>query len=81
MFFVKGMPPFGSRRTHHVHVRVPGDAVAELRFRDALRANPAMARRYEELKDLLAVRHSNDRDAYTQGKTEFVAKVMDGFGE
>src|ERR1700687_3050114 len=23
MFFVKGMPPFGTRRTHHVHVRTP----------------------------------------------------------
>ncbi len=21
--FVKGMPPFGARRTHHVHVRTP----------------------------------------------------------
>src|SRR4051812_47931756 len=26
MFFVKGMPPFGSRRTHHLHVRVSHDA-------------------------------------------------------
>lgn len=29
MFFVRGMPPFGSRRTHHVHVRVPKDAERE----------------------------------------------------
>ena len=29
MFFVKGMPPFGSRRSRHVHVRTPKD-VSEL---------------------------------------------------
>src|SRR5258705_4764181 len=23
MFFVKGMPPFGERRTHHVHITEP----------------------------------------------------------
>src|SRR5262245_26848067 len=39
MFFVKGMPPFGQRRTHHVHVRLPDDAVLEVAFRDALRAS------------------------------------------
>jgi GrpB-like predicted nucleotidyltransferase (UPF0157 family) len=26
LFFVKGMPPFGTRRTHHVHVRTPEEA-------------------------------------------------------
>jgi GrpB-like predicted nucleotidyltransferase (UPF0157 family) len=25
MFFIKGMPPFGSRRSHHVHVTEPAD--------------------------------------------------------
>jgi GrpB-like predicted nucleotidyltransferase (UPF0157 family) len=76
MFFVKGMPPFGSHRTHHVHVRVPVDAKAELRFRDALRADAALIRKYEELKDDLATRFANDRDAYTNAKTPFVAEVL-----
>ena len=78
MFFVKGMPPFGARRTHHVHVRVPEDGHAELKFRDALRANPILARRYAELKDALAVQYANDRDAYTDAKTQFVTEVLDG---
>jgi GrpB-like predicted nucleotidyltransferase (UPF0157 family) len=77
MYFVKGMPPYGSRRTHHVHVRVPDDARAELRFRDALRADAALARRYAELKDVLAVRYANDRDAYTEAKTSFVSAVLE----
>ncbi len=50
MFFVKGMPPHGRRRTHHVHVRKAGDAMAELQFRDWLREHPDDASRYEKLK-------------------------------
>ena len=76
MFFVKGMPPFGPRRTHHVHVRVPSDARAELLFRDALRGDPMLAGRYAELKDALAVRYPDDRDAYTEAKTDFIAEVL-----
>lgn len=76
MFFVKGMPPFGARRTHHVHVRVPADCAAELLFRDALRADPALAGRYAALKDALAVRYPDDRDAYTEAKTDFIAGVL-----
>jgi GrpB-like predicted nucleotidyltransferase (UPF0157 family) len=77
MFFVKGMPPFGARRTHHLHVRVPDDASAELRFRDALRADAGLARDYGVLKDELAARHAGDRDAYTNAKTQFVASVLE----
>jgi GrpB-like predicted nucleotidyltransferase (UPF0157 family) len=76
MFFVKGMPPFGPRRTHHVHVRVPSDAKAELLFRNALRGDSTLARRYAELKDVLAVRYRHDRDAYTEAKAEFIAEVL-----
>ena len=81
MFFVKGLPPLGAGRTHHVHVRVPADAVAELRFRDALRSNKQLAARYAEHKHTLAVRYPTDRDAYTEAKTEFVAAVLSGLGE
>ena len=76
MFFVKGMPPFGSRRTHHVHVRVPQDAQGELTFRNLLRANPALARKYEMLKASLAEHYPTDRDAYTDGKTAFISEVL-----
>ena len=76
MFFVKGMPPFGSRRTHHVHVRLPDDAARELAFRDLLRAHPALAREYEQLKERLAARYPTDRDAYTAGKTAFITEAL-----
>jgi GrpB-like predicted nucleotidyltransferase (UPF0157 family) len=76
MFYVKGMPPFGTRRTHHVHVRVPEDAQRELLFRDFLRANPILAREYERLKQELAERYPTDRDAYTDGKNRFVESAL-----
>jgi len=76
MFFVKGLPPFGTRRTHHLHVRLPADAKAELAFRDVLRADRALARQYEQLKESLALSRATDRDAYTSGKTDFVSSVL-----
>jgi GrpB-like predicted nucleotidyltransferase (UPF0157 family) len=76
MFFVKGMPPFGTRRTHHLHVRVPHDTERELAFRDLLRADAALARKYELLKQNLAERYPTDREAYTDGKAVFVVEAL-----
>jgi GrpB-like predicted nucleotidyltransferase (UPF0157 family) len=56
MFFVKGMPPFGTRRTHHIHVHTPEAAQAVVRFRDYLIAHPDEAVRYGALKRDLAAR-------------------------
>ena len=76
MFFVKGMPPFGERRTHHVHVF---DDAAErkrrIAFRDYLRLHADAAREYAELKRRLAKEFSNDREAYTRGKDEFIVRI------
>ncbi|MEX2222689.1 MAG: GrpB family protein [Candidatus Rokuibacteriota bacterium] len=76
MFFVKGMPPYGARRTHHVHVRTPDDARTALVFTDHLRRHPDEAARYAALKRELAARHSTDRDAYTEGKARYVNDVV-----
>ena len=76
LFFVKGMPPYGARRTHHVHVRMPNDAERELAFRDLLRADADVARRYEALKDDLAARYPLDREAYTEAKTGFIEAAL-----
>jgi GrpB-like predicted nucleotidyltransferase (UPF0157 family) len=76
MFFVKGMPPFGAGRTHHVHVRTPEDARSALVFRDYLRRHPDEAARYAALKHDLAARHGTDRDAYTAGKTAYVDAIL-----
>jgi GrpB-like predicted nucleotidyltransferase (UPF0157 family) len=78
LFFVKGMPPIGTRRTHHVHVRPRADAAPILTFRDRLRARPELARAYERLKRELAARHPTDREAYTRGKDAFVSAVLAG---
>ena len=76
MFFVKGMPPFGERRTHHIHVRTPSDAETALLFRDHLRRHPEDLARYATLKRDLATRHTTDRDAYTEGKSQFVDEIV-----
>jgi GrpB-like predicted nucleotidyltransferase (UPF0157 family) len=76
MFFVKGMPPFGERRTHHLHVRTPSHARASILFRDYLRRNPEERLQYASLKRELAARFPVDRDAYTEGKKQFVDKIV-----
>jgi GrpB-like predicted nucleotidyltransferase (UPF0157 family) len=77
MFFVKGMPPFGSRRSHHVHVTEPhGEMWQRLAFRDYLRAHPEEAATYQRLKRRLAAEHQTDREAYTVAKSAYVESVM-----
>ena len=77
MFFVKGMPPFGSRRSHHVHVTEPnGEMWQRLAFRDYLRAHREEAATYERLKRRLAAEHRRDREAYTEAKCAYVETVM-----
>lgn len=49
-----------------------------LAFRDALRADPALAERYWRVKQRMAARHPNDRGAYTEGKTDFIRGVLQG---
>jgi GrpB-like predicted nucleotidyltransferase (UPF0157 family) len=70
----------GGRRTHHLHVVVFGSAQWDerLRFRDLLRADAALARSYAALKEDLAARHRGDREAYTEGKSAFVAAAIVG---
>jgi GrpB-like predicted nucleotidyltransferase (UPF0157 family) len=78
MFFVKGMPPFGARRTHHVHLCEPSSEhwSRPLQFRDYLRRHPDKARRYVELKRDLAERFRDDREGYTAAKDAFVLDII-----
>ncbi|WP_315789914.1 GrpB family protein [Fischerella sp. JS2] len=77
MFFVKGMPPYGKCRTHHVHiVEAHGEFWQRKLFRDYLRMHPEEAKRYEALKRDLVARFPTDREAYTNGKSEFIHIVM-----
>jgi GrpB-like predicted nucleotidyltransferase (UPF0157 family) len=72
----------GGERTHHLHIVVfDGDEWRRLiAFRNALRASPDLARRYEELKRDLAARFADEREKYTAAKTEFVAEVLRSVG-
>ncbi|MEM0987160.1 MAG: GrpB family protein [Pseudomonadota bacterium] len=77
LFFVKGMPPHGERRTHHVHVCQPGPLVdRHILFRDYLRAHPTEAAAYAVLKRRLAAEHTADREGYTAAKNAFVERVV-----
>lgn len=68
----------GGRRTHHLHVVVHDGPLwrSHLRFRDRLRADPALAARYADLKHTLAERHRHDREAYTDAKSAFIAAAL-----
>lgn len=69
------------QRTHHLHCVPPGHQLWEaLRFRDALRADPALAAAYARLKSELAERFSSDRVGYYQGKSEFIRTAMQSRG-
>jgi GrpB-like predicted nucleotidyltransferase (UPF0157 family) len=65
-------------RVAHLHLIVVGSArwAEQLAFRDALRADPELARRYGALKQALAARHAGDREAYTEGKGDFIRAVL-----
>ena len=58
----------------HLHVRYLADQ-DELYFRDYLRAHPEAAAEYAALKQQLGQRFRHDRDAYTDAKGAFVAKI------
>jgi GrpB-like predicted nucleotidyltransferase (UPF0157 family) len=68
----------GDPRTYLLHVVPRGEAAwaRMLAFRDALRSDPALAAEYAALKQELAARFPDDRSAYTDGKSAFVARVL-----
>ncbi len=71
--------PHPNRRTHHLHlVPVASNRYAdELAFRDRLRELPELASEYAALKRRLASRFVDDRDAYTDAKSDFVRGVLE----
>ncbi len=70
--------PGPAHRTHHLHLVPTGSRRyrEELAFRDALRSDAQLAGHYADLKQQLAARHRDDREAYTEGKAAFVAGVL-----
>jgi GrpB-like predicted nucleotidyltransferase (UPF0157 family) len=68
--------------THGLHLTEPeSDLWCErLAFRDALRADPALAAEYADLKVRLATEHGIEVERYTVGKRAFVARVLASAG-
>jgi GrpB-like predicted nucleotidyltransferase (UPF0157 family) len=79
MLFVKGMPPYGARRTHHIHIFEPANAFFQraLAFRDYMRQHPDEAARYHQLKHELAQRYRRDREAYSRAKDAYILAVVE----
>lgn len=70
--------PSPDARTHHLHL-VPVGSLRwrePLVFRDRLRADAVARAEYARLKDELARRHADDREAYTDGKSDFVQRIV-----
>lgn len=65
-------------RTHHIHmVEAHFEHWERLLFREYLIDHPDTAQEYGALKERLSAAHSDDRLAYTAGKTEFIRKITD----
>ena len=71
--------PRPGHRTHHLHLVPTGSPryLNVLAFRDYLRAHPDARAKYEALKRDLADRYPNDREAYTEGKTDLIGKLTE----
>ena len=69
--------PDRRHRTHHLHLVPVGSRryEEELAFRDRLRADPTLADEYADLKRSLASRFRDDREGYTDAKTEFIRQI------
>jgi GrpB-like predicted nucleotidyltransferase (UPF0157 family) len=75
MMFAKGYSEEGfTGQAYHIHARYKGDWDEPL-FRDYLINHPETATEYGELKLKLAKLHPNDREKYTEAKTEFILKI------
>jgi GrpB-like predicted nucleotidyltransferase (UPF0157 family) len=75
LWFLRPRP---EARTHHLHLIEHDDphARALIAFGDALRADPGLRAGYADLKERLARQHRQNRNAYTDAKSEFVARVL-----
>jgi len=75
-WFIKRDPATGER-THHIHMVEANYAEHwdGLLFRDYLIAHPETAEEYARLKRALAAEYPNDRERYTEAKSDFIAEV------
>jgi len=72
-FFAKGPE---NKRTVYLHVVTNQEYRRLVAFRDALRANPKLAKEYSELKQSLATAHADNRAEYSSRKDDFIQRVL-----
>jgi GrpB-like predicted nucleotidyltransferase (UPF0157 family) len=76
IMFAKGYSNNGlTGQTCHVHIRYSGDW-DEIVFRDYLIENPDVAQQYGDLKRSLSIKYKNDREKYTDSKTDFIKRMI-----
>jgi len=76
MMFAKGYSDSGiTGQTFHIHVRYSGDW-DEIVFRDYLLKNQTVTADYASLKKKLAIEFKNDREKYTDSKTDFIKDTI-----
>lgn len=77
-FFTRDVPP--DIRIVHLHVVTSDDVqwTNFLRFRDILRQDCGLRKRYAELKHDLCDRYPRNREAYTDAKQDFIQGVLNG---
>ena len=76
LMFAKGYSETGySGQTFHIHLRYRGKQ-DEVLFRDYLIRNPTAANEYAELKRKLSIVFINNREAYTNNKTDFIKEIL-----
>lgn len=65
----------------NLHAVVLGSAfwIEHLAFRDALRQDPSLVARYQQLKTSLATEFAHDPPSYTQAKAPFIQAVVASF--
>lgn len=65
-------------RTHHLHIIIHNSKswVNHIIFRDFLIQNPGYRKKYCDLKKELAVKFKNDREVYTDAKSDFIDKIV-----
>lgn len=75
LLFVKGSD---DNRTHHLKLTVIGSPFWEksILFRNYLVKHPSAAKEYEDLKLQLAANYPVDRESYTEGKNEFIERIL-----
>ena len=74
--FVKGGEGY---RTHHFHIMQKDhyEWKKHILFREYMREHPQEAKQYSELKQKLFIKYGNDREKYTDSKSDFIENIIE----